>query len=297
MNILIAGGAGFLGSSLAGSLAADGHTVFVLTRRKPRTSNQVRWDGVTSQGWSHLINEVDAVVNFTGYSTAHWPWTNARKRQFVDSRVLPGRALAAAIAGAVRRPRVFLQVSGINHYGLRGDTIADESTPPADDFLAQLTVRWEESTRAVEELGVRRAIIRSAVVLDKRRGLFPLMALPARLFFGGRFGNGSQAFPWIHIADYIGAVRFLLENDDARGAFNLIAPEATSNAEFMRAVCGCLARPYWFHIPEVLLRTMLGEMSVMLVDGRFARPRRLLESGFRFRFGNLRDALENIFAR
>lgn len=294
MNVLIAGGTGFLGAALSNSLDANGHKTFILTRRKPRAPNQFQWNGITTSGWSHLVNEADAVVNLTGFSTAHWPWTEAMKRRFVDSRVLPGRALASAIGSAVRRPRVFLQMSGIGHYGLRGDTIADEATPPADDFLAQLTVQWEESTRSVEELGVRRVVMRSAVVLDKRGGLFPLMALPVRLFFGGRFGSGSQAFPWIHIEDYINAVRFLLENENTRGAFNLIAPEPASNAEFMREVCICLARPYWFHLPEFLLRVTLGEMSVMLVDGRFAQPKRLLESGFNFRHGKLDDALRNL---
>jgi uncharacterized protein (TIGR01777 family) len=296
MNVLIGGGTGFLGAALAHRLRADGHKVFILTRRKPRQPNQFHWDGITTEGWGHLINEMDAVVNFAGWSTSHWPWTNARKKQFVDSRVLPGRAFVSAIASATRRPRVYLQTSGINHYGLRGSTIADESTPPADDFLAQLTVQWEAATQPLEELGVRRVVMRSAVVLARRGGLFPLMALPARLFFGGRFGSGVQAFPWIHIEDHVRAMRFLLENENARGAFNLIAPETSSNAEFMREVCKALARPYWFHLPEFLLRTVLGEMSVMLVDGRFAQPKRLLESGFEFQYGNLRGALRNLFA-
>lgn len=296
MNILIAGGTGFLGSTLANNFAADGHKVFILTRRKPSAPNHFRWDGIRNSGWTPIVNEVDAVINLTGLSTAYWPWTKKRKRQFVDSRVLPGHALASAIGSAIRRPRVFLQVSGINHYGLRGDTVADESTPPADDFLAQLTVQWEESTRPLEELGVRRVVLRSAVVLDKQRGLFPLMVLPVRLFFGGRFGNGLQAFPWIHIEDYARAARFLLEDENARGPFNLISPELTSNAEFMRETCKALARPYWFHLPESLLRLTLGEMSVMLVDGRFARPNHLLEMGFKFNYGDLSGALKNLFA-
>jgi hypothetical protein len=120
------------------------------------------------------------------------------------------------------------------------------------------------------------------------------MALPARLFFGGKFGSGSQAFPWIHVEDCVGALRFLLENETARGPFNLISPEPATTAEFMKEVCKSLARPYWFHLPEFLLRATLGEMSVMLVDGRFARPKRLLESGFKFKYGKLSAALKNL---
>jgi hypothetical protein len=237
---------------------------------------------------------MDAVVNLTGFGLEHWPWTQKQKQKFIYSRVLPGLALASAIQNAARRPRVFLQTSGINRYGLRGETTADESTPPADDFLAQLTVKWEDATKLVEELGVRRVIVRNAVVLARNDGLFPLMALAPRLFLGGKFGDGNQAMPWIHIADQTRAMRFLLENENARGPFNLISPEPTSNAEFMQAVAKALHRPYWFHVPEILLRLVLGEMSVLLTEGRYSQPKRLIESGFRFQFGKLQDALEDL---
>ncbi|MCK6538666.1 MAG: TIGR01777 family oxidoreductase, partial [Anaerolineales bacterium] len=232
MNVLIAGGSGFLGSALTNSLERDGHTVIILTRRKTADPNHIQWDGRTTNGWGSRVSEMDAVVNLTGYGLEHWPWTKRQKRKFLDSRILPGLALASAIKDSSRRPRVFLQTSGINRYGLRNDTIADESAPPANDFLAQLTVTWEDATKSVEELGVRRVVTRNAVVIAKRGGLFPLMALPVRLFFGGRFGDGKQATPWIHISDYVGAMRFLLENENARGPFNLIAPTPTSNADF-----------------------------------------------------------------
>ena len=217
MQVLIAGGTGFLGTALQKSLRGDGHDVFILTRRVPRNPNEIQWDGRTTNGWGHVIPAMDAVVNMTGYGLEHWPWTAQKKRKFLDSRVLPGRALASAIHSAARRPRVFIQASGVNRYGLRGDGIADEWTPPGPDFLGQLTVPWENATQPVEELGVRRVIIRNAVVLARRGGLFPLMTLAPRLFFGGRFGDGRQAMPWIHLTDHVHATRFLLENEDARG--------------------------------------------------------------------------------
>jgi uncharacterized protein (TIGR01777 family) len=295
MNVLIAGGSGFLGSALIQSLQQDGHNVFVLTRHGSQNLNRIHWDGRTTDDWGHVVNDMDAVVNLTGYGLEHWPWTKSQKRKFLDSRVLPGLALASAIKGASRRPRVFLQTSGINRYGLRGETVADESTPPADDFLAQLTVPWEDATRSVEDLGVRRVITRNAVVLSKRGGLFPLMALPVRLFFGGRFASGTQAAPWIHLEDYVGAVRFLLENEEARGPFNLIAPTPISNAEFMRLIARQLHRPYWFHLPAFLLRIPLGEMSILLTEGRYSLPKRLLEMGFQFKFPTFEDAVKDIF--
>jgi uncharacterized protein len=297
MKVLIAGGSGFLGTSLKKSLAKDGHNIFILTRRAASDRNHLEWDGKTTNGWGHVVNEMDAVVNLTGYGLEHWPWTKRQKQKFVDSRVIPGRALTAAIQNAERRPSVLLQASGVNRYGLRGEGIADETTPPAGDFLAQFNILWEDATKPVEELGVRRVIVRNAVVLARRGGLFPLMTLAPRLFFGGTFGDGRQAMPWIHLIDQTNAMRFLLENENAHGPYNLVSPQLTSNAEFMRAVASALHRPYWFHVPKFLLRLVLGEMSVLLTEGRYSQPKRLIELGFRFQFGQLENAMEDLLVR
>ena len=297
MNVLIAGGSGFLGTVLTKSLQQDGHKVIILARGRSNKENHIQWDGKTTNGWTQILNDVDAVVNLTGYGLEHWPWTKRQKQKFIDSRVLPGLALASAIEKASHRPNIFVQISGINRYGLRNETMADESTPPADDFLAQITVKWEDATKSVEELGVRRVIARNAIVLDGKKGLFPLMALPVKLFFGGKFGDGSQALPWIHVDDYVRALRFLMENENARGPFNFITPQAVSNAEFMKTVAEVLRRPYWFHLPSFLLRIPLGEMSVLLTEGSYSHPKRLLEAGYQFQFGNLKDALKDIFRK
>jgi uncharacterized protein len=268
-----------------------------LTRRVSKDPRKIQWDGKTTNGWGHTVNDMDAVVNLTGYGLEHWPWTKRQKQKFVDSRVIPGRALVSAIQKADRRPRVFLQTSGINRYGLRGEGVADESAPPAEDFLAQLTIPWEDATKPVEELGVRRVIVRNAVVLHQKNGLFPLMTLAPRLFFGGRFGNGRQAMPWIHFTDHTNAMRFLLNNEKAYGPYNLISPQLTSSEDFMRAVARALHRPYWFHVPEFLLRLVLGEMSVLLTEGRYSQPKRLIELGFQFQFGQLENAMEDLLVR
>lgn len=297
MNVLIAGGSGFLGTALTKSLEHDGHAVFILTRSQPRDPNQIHWDGKTTTGWGSRVNEMDAVVNLTGYGLEHWPWTKRQKQKFIDSRVIPGLVLASAIKDASHRPGVFVQASGINRHGLRNDAIADESTPPADDFLAQITVGWEDATKSVEELGVRRVITRTAPVLARRGGLFPLMALPVKLFFGGRFGDGKQATPWIHIDDQVNAIKFLLQNEKAHGPFNFIAPTPTSNADFMRIIARELKRPYWFHLPASLLRIPLGEMSVLLTEGSYSQPKNLLELGYKFQYPTLEEAVKDIFKR
>jgi len=297
MKILIAGGGGFLGNHLIKSLVADNHQVWMLSRSQKQIqgAKSIQWDGQTIQGWGSHINNMDVVVNLTGISLNSWPWSIGKKRRFHDSRVLPGHALADAIAAASHKPKVFVQISGINHYGLRGEGIADESTPPADDYLARLTVDWEEATQSVEALGVRRVVCRTAIVLAKDAILLWLMALPARLFFGGKLGQGDQALPWIHIKDQVGAMKFLIENNDAHGAYNLIAPQATGNMEFLRVLASTLHRPFWFHVPALLLRVVLGEMSVLITEGRFVYPKRLLDAGYKFKFPNLEDALRDIF--
>lgn len=298
MKVLLAGGTGFMGKHLIESLIADSHKVWVLSRNPNKTikgAYLVEWDGKTTNGWGHIVEEMDAVVNLSGLSLYNWPWTKRKKQRFYDSRVEPGHALATAIQSASHRPGVFVQISGINHYGLRGEQPADESTPPGDDYLAQLTVAWENSTKSVEEIGVRRVVCRTAVVLAGDAILLWLMALPVLLFFGGHFGSGRQALPWIHIDDQIGVIRFLLENSYAMGAFNLIAPQATSNEEFMRMLAKVLRRPHWFVYPTFLMRLGLGEMSLLVTEGRYSNPKHLLEEGYTFQFPNLESALKDIF--
>ncbi|GIK09511.1 MAG: hypothetical protein JETCAE02_10620 [Anaerolineaceae bacterium] len=299
MNVLITGGAGLIGRALSCSMLADRHKVWILTRSPERVTLPVGciavgWDGRSAQGWGALVNEMDAVVNLAGANLAAWPWTEARRQSFWNSRVWAGQATAEAIRAAKKKPAVFIQASGVNHYGLRGAP-ADESMPPAGDFLARLTVAWENSSQPVEGFGVRRAVIRSAVVLSRDNVIMKLMELPARLFAGGRLGDGRQAFPWIHIADHIRAVRFLLDDERARGAYNLVAPESASNAEFTRALASRLKRPWWFHVSAWPMRLALGGMSGMVLEGRPVQPRRLLEAGFEFKYPTMTEALGELY--
>jgi len=300
MKALIAGGSGFLGTHLSRSLLADGHQVFWLSRGVARQRfvpgvQVVTWDGKTPAGWGHLVSQVDAIVNLTGATIGGWPWTEARKRGFVSSRVDPGMAISEAILGADPRPLVLLQISGGGYYGPHGEEQVTEATPPGQDFSARLCMEWEASTQPVEQLGVRRVVTRTGIVISRDATILRLMALPTRLFFGGRLGDGRQGIGWIHLEDEIRAFRFLLENEQAQGVYNLSAPNPVSNCDFMRAVAQVLRRPFWFHAPVTLLRLLLGGMSTLLLDGWFLRPARLLQAGFRFEFEDIDTALRNIW--
>lgn len=297
MKVLIAGGKGFLGSALSRSLMDAGHEVRILTRGRPVQNNEVQWDGRSMGEWARSVTDMDTVVNLTGYGLEHWPWSGRQKQRFLESRVAPGQALTAAIQAAGRKPRTFLQISGINYYGARGQGVADETWPPADDYLAQLAVQWEAATAPVEQQGVRRVVARTAVVLSEHGGLLPLMVLAVRLFVGGRLGSGKQAVPWIHIADEISALRLLLERKDAGGPYNLIAPQLSSNAEFMQAAARALRRPYWFHAPAFALQAVLGEMSTLVLEGRYSQPKRLSDIGFEFRYPTIEAACADLLGR
>jgi len=299
MRILIAGGSGLIGTALTGSFLADGHQVWVLTRNPaqahlPEGATAVGWDGQTSLGWGEILSRMDAVVNLVGESLSSWPWTRKKKQRFWDSRVAAGTALTRAIQAASPRPKVLIQASAVNYYGPHGLEPVTEADKPGQDFLAGLCQAWEASTQPVEEMGVRRVVIRSAIVLAANAGILPIMLFPIRAFAGGPLGNGRQGLPWIHLADELAAIRFLLENPRASGPFNLTVPEPLSSVEFMHTAARALRRPYWLPVPAFALRLLLGGLATLILDGMYLRPARLQELGFAFRFGSLADALGDL---
>jgi uncharacterized protein len=299
MRVLIAGGTGMIGMTLVESLLADGHQPFVLTRsvqaaRFPEGVQIIAWDGRTTTGWGEVMGQVDAVVNLVGERLSRWPWTKKQRQRFWNSRVDSGQALVEAIRAASPRPKVFIQASGVNYYGPRGLSTVSEADLPGTDYLADLCIAWEDSTKMVEELGVRRIIVRSAIVLDARDGILPIMMLPIKLFVGGPLGSGRQGLAWIHLDDEVAAIRFLLENQEVSGPFNLTAPAPISNADFLRILAGLLKRPYWLPVPAFVLRFVLGGMSTLVVDGMYLLPKRLVDLGFHFHFETAESALSNL---
>jgi uncharacterized protein (TIGR01777 family) len=200
----------------------------------------------------------------------------------------------AAIQEAKSRPRVLLQGSAVGYYGACGDEVVEESHSAGNDFLAEVCVEWEASTAGAEALGVRRPVLRTGLVLSDQGGALPRMALPFRLMAGGPLGNGRQWFPWIHVADEVGAIRFLIEREDAGGPFNLSAPDPLTSRDFGRALGRVLMRPSFAPAPGFALRLLLGEMADALLHGQRAVPRRLLDLGYVFRYREAVEALRNL---
>lgn len=298
-SVLITGGTGLIGRALTASLTEDGHEVIILSRNPERATGftdgvQVeKWDGRTTVGWVHLVDDVDAVVNLAGENIGAGRWTSLRKRRMLESRLNAGQAVVRAVEAAINKPRVFIQASGIGYYGPCGDEEITEEMPAGQDYLARFAVDWEASTAELEELGIRRVIIRTGVVLSTEGGALPRMLLPFRLFVGGRLGNGRQWLPWIHIADDVRAIRFLIDNDAASGVFNLTAPTPVTNADFSRLLGHTLRRPSFIPVPSFILRLLFGEMATLLLRGQRAVPQRLMQLGFTFNFPNLDSALQD----
>jgi uncharacterized protein (TIGR01777 family) len=300
MRVLITGGSGLIGRALATELVRNGNEVIILSRRPERIIGlpagvcAERWDGRTAEGWHSLADSADAIVNLAGENISSGRWTDERKRAILQSRLNAGQAVIQAVKAADNKPGVVIQASGIGYYGPRGNEEITEETPPGRDFLAGLATDWESSTASLEVLGVRRAIIRTGVLLSAEGGALPRMLLPFRFFVGGRLGSGRQWFPWIHIADEVFAIRFLIENEAASGPFNLSAPIPLTNVEFSHLLGQRLRRPSLIPTPEFALRLLFGEMATALLDSQRAIPQRLLQLGFTFRFPEAGLALRDL---
>jgi uncharacterized protein (TIGR01777 family) len=296
MRIVIAGGTGLLGTALVRELTRDGVTVTVLTRR-PRQPQQVRWDpyGSAASEWAHALDGADAVVNLVGASI-NKRWTTAYKRELWDSRVRATRTLVAAIKSVRRVPPVFVSGSAVGIYGDRGDEPVTEQTPPGSDFLGSLAAQWENEALAARP-AARVVVVRSGIVLDRDAGALPRMALPFRLFAGGRLGSGRQYISWIHRNDWTGIVRWSLANEAVTGPVNATAPNPVTNLEFAQTLGRVLRRPAIVPAPAFALRLALGEMADVILGGQRVLPAKAQSLNFTFRYPLLDGALRAIYAR
>ena len=224
-------------------------------------------------------------------------WSAARKKRIGDSRRQATAAVLAAIAQAKQPPRALVQASAIGYYGDRAEELLAESASPGEGFLAETAREWEAASLPAERFGVRRVVARTGIVLAREGGALPKMALPFRLGAGATLGSGRQWMSWIHLADESAALELLIDNEAARGAVNLVAPEPATQAGFSRALARTLHRPLLARAPAWTLRAALGEMADLVLASQRVAPQRLLELGFRFRFPALADALGDLCRR
>ena len=301
MRVIITGGSGLIGRELARSLINHKDQVWILSRSQSGGQDEsgaqrAAWDGKTSQGWQHLANEADVIINLAGENIGAGRWTPERKKLILESRLQAGQAVVQAVKAAKHRPNLVIQSSAVGYYGASGDRIILENDLCGDDYLASVARRWEDSTRPVEDMQVRRVLIRTGVVLSKQGGVLNRLLLPFRLFVGGPVGSGRQWLPWIHMEDEVRAIDFLMRQAAAEGAYNLCAPNPLTNADFGKVLARYSRRPYWAPAPAFALRIALGEMSTLVLDGQRVIPDRLLKMGFQFLYPDAATALSSLLS-
>ena len=292
-RVLMTGASGLIGSALQPSLEQSGAQVVQLTRRPAKSPAQISWNPRAPLA-PETVAGFDAVIHLAG-ETVVGRWTAEKKREIRESRVSGTQHLATALAECKSKPRAFLCASAVGFYGNRGDEVLTEDSPDGTGFAAELGRDWEAASRIAANAGIRTVNLRIGVVLTSRGGALGKMLTPFKLGLGGRIGSGRQWWSWIHIDDIVGAVHHLLRTESVSGPVNLVAPNPVTNREFTRELAGVLHRPALAPLPEFMARIALGEMATELMcSSQRVMPRKLQESGYSFRFNDLRKAFEEL---
>ena len=296
MKFLITGGTGFVGSFLTKQLLQDEHEVTVIGRSSALLSRPGRFHAISADttqkgSWQHALKDVDAVINLAGMSIFQ-RWTRAYKQQIYDSRILTTRHVVEGMTG--ERPQILISTSAVGYYGSRGDDILTEAEPCGRDFLSRLGKDWEHEAFEAEKKNVRVVVARFGVVMGRSGGALKQMITPFKWGVGGPMGSGRQWFSWIHIADLLAGLMFMLENATIQGAVNLCSPKPVTSGELARTLGAVLGRPAVLPAPSFALRLILGEFAETLLASQRVIPEKLIASGFVFNFPELKDALTDL---
>jgi uncharacterized protein len=293
-RILIGGASGPIGTALLASFAAQEAQIVRLVRGPAQNAAQVSWNPLAPV-LPAAVSGFDAVVHLAGESVVG-RWTEDKKKAIRESRVQGTRNLASALAQCTAPPRVLVCASAIGFYGNRGDEVLSEESPAGRGFLPEVCHEWENASLIAASAGIRTVNVRIGVVLSPKGGALEKMLTPFKLGLGGRIGSGQQWFSWIHVDDIVGAIQHAIATDSLSGPVNLVAPNAVRNAEFTKVLASVLGRPAFFPVPEFALRLAFGKQAAeeMLLASQQVQPGKLGSSGYKFRFQELRSALENL---
>ncbi len=304
MKIILSGGTGFIGRALLDRLLGAGHRVVLLTRNPGPARLLLKgygevqqWNGSAEGPWTSHIESADAVINLAGESIIAKRWTTRQKEKIISSRISATKAIVEAISTASKKPSVFVSASAMGYYGNVEHDEVTESRAKGNGFLADTCEQWENTAREAEKWGLRVVLTRIGVVLEKDGGALQRMLLPFRIFMGGHLGSGKQWFSWIHRDDIVEAIIFLLGAPNIAGPVNLVSPNPVTMKEFCRVLGKVMGRPSWAPVPSFVLRSLLGEMSEMLLTGQRVIPQKLQEAGYRFKYPRLEEALAAILKK
>jgi len=299
MRIAISGAGGLIGSALRRAFSADGHDVVRLVRR-PLSPGEaaVRWDPGNGIVGTAGLEGLDAAVHLAGENIAAGRWSAARKAAIRDSRVTGTRVLCEALAGRASPPKSLVCASATGYYGARGDEEVGADAPGGTGFLADVCREWEAASAPAARRGIRVVSLRIGMVLAAHGGALARMLPVFRAGLGGPLGNGAQYVSWIGLDDLPPVLLHVLSNRDLRGPVNAVAPQPVTNREFAEALGAVLSRPVLLRVPAFVLRLALGEMAdALLLSGCRAVPRRLQESGYRFRHPEISGALRHLLGK
>jgi len=294
MHILITGGTGFIGKYLIEALVEKGYHIWVLTRSPEKYNNTQMVTYLSYHICVQDLPSIDAVINLAGESLFGY-WTKRKKKRILSSRLQATHKVISLIKQMETKPNVFLTASAVGFYGTASDIVfTEKTTKHGDDFLAHVTVKWEEVASEAEKLGVRTVYTRFGIVLGKQ-GALPLMSLPIKGFVGGKIGSGHQYMSWVHIDDVVLLLIFCLFNKSINGPINITAPQPKRNRDFLQILASVLKRPYYLPVPSFLIRGVTGEMSTLILDGQYVIPKKAIDFGYEFKYDHLEKALKAIY--
>jgi uncharacterized protein (TIGR01777 family) len=299
MRVLVTGASGLLGSALADALLARGDEVVGLTRDPQRarpknpTVNWYPWRPTAERPPPEALEGIDGVVNLVG-EEINQRLTDRAKVRIRESRLVATRNLIQGLEASQDKPRVFVGQSAIGYYGDRGEQILDEESEPAEGFLAEVPIDWENAERRAEGVVPRVVIFRTGLVLTKNGGLLKQLLLPFKLGVGGPIAGGDQYMSWIHIDDVTGLFIWALDDDRVAGTLNATAPDPVTNREFSKALGRVLNRPALAPVPKLAVAALRGgELADAVAGGARVVPRRALDLGYPFRHTDLDEALRS----
>ena len=296
MKILITGGTGFIGSALIKKLLPQKHQITVLSRNTDKVARLFAQSVTPLSDLQTLTasDHFDIIINLAGAPIFDKRWTAAQKTIIRDSRIQLTQQLIDKIATMQQKPQLLISGSAIGVYGDQGDTELTEQSRSVADFSQQLCADWEQAAVQAEQYDVRVCLMRTGLVLGKEGGLLQRMLLPFKLGLGGRIGSGRQWMSWIHLQDWIAIAENMINDSSMQGAYNATAINPVTNLEFSKTLAEVLKRPACLPLPAFALKTLLGEMSELVLGSQKVLPARLVQHGFEFQFSHLRHALNDI---
>ncbi len=299
MKVAITGGSGFLGQVLTDLLSKEGHEVYILSRSNRKSENNIhaiQWLSGESKP-ENFLNGIDAWVNLAGVSINEGRWNEGQKQKIYGSRMKATEEMIRIIDTVEIKPTVLINASAIGIYPpSETATYTESSTERGSDFLAKTVQDWEQKAMGAEQFGTRVAYGRFGIILGKDEGALPLMALPYKMFVGGKVGSGKQWLSWVHVKDVARAIFFAIDNKDMTGPFNITSPHPQNMNDFGKILGDVLNRPHWIPVPSIALKLGLGDKSQLVLQGQRVLPEKLIKHHFTFVYPDLKSALQEIYA-